>query len=88
MYAVVQLCEAMRYKRRDRGFDSRWDHWDMAVWLTQLWFYLAVGSTAEDGDGVSPRNVGELSRLDPAVCPRFYRTLSLLNFTGCEWHAV
>ena len=27
-YAVEQLVEALRYKPVDRGFDSRWCHWN------------------------------------------------------------
>jgi hypothetical protein len=26
-HAVAQLVEAMRYKPKGRGFDSRWCHW-------------------------------------------------------------
>jgi hypothetical protein len=40
-YAVAQLVEAQRYKPEDRGFDSRWSHWNfysdlilpVALWL-------------------------------------------------------
>jgi hypothetical protein len=28
VYAVVQLVEALRFKPEDRGFDSRWCHWN------------------------------------------------------------
>jgi hypothetical protein len=27
---VVQLVEALRYKPEDRGFDSRWFHWNFS----------------------------------------------------------
>jgi hypothetical protein len=30
-HAVAQLVEALRYKPEDRGFDSRWDHWDIFI---------------------------------------------------------
>jgi hypothetical protein len=28
---VVQLDEALRYKPEDRGFDSRWCHWNFSL---------------------------------------------------------
>jgi hypothetical protein len=31
-YAVAQLVEALRYQAEDRGFDSRWCHWQ-PFWL-------------------------------------------------------
>jgi len=30
-YAVAQLVKALRYKPEDRGFDSRWGHWDFFI---------------------------------------------------------
>jgi hypothetical protein len=30
-YAVAKLVEALRYKPEDRGFDSRWGHWNFSV---------------------------------------------------------
>jgi hypothetical protein len=33
-YAVAQLVEALRCKSEDRGFDSRWDHWDFSLTQT------------------------------------------------------
>jgi hypothetical protein len=30
-YAVAQLVEALRYNPEDRGFDSRWSHWNFSV---------------------------------------------------------
>jgi hypothetical protein len=30
-YAVAQLVEALRYKPKGRGFDSRWNHWNFSV---------------------------------------------------------
>jgi hypothetical protein len=30
-YAVAQLVDALRYKPEDRGFDSRWNHWNFSV---------------------------------------------------------
>jgi hypothetical protein len=29
--AVAQLVEALRYKPEDRGFDSRWCHWNFSL---------------------------------------------------------
>ena len=28
---VAQLVEALRYKPKGRGFDSRWSHWNFSV---------------------------------------------------------
>jgi hypothetical protein len=28
---VAQLVEALRYKPEDRGFDSRWYHWNFSL---------------------------------------------------------
>jgi hypothetical protein len=33
-YAVAQLVEALRYKRKGHGFDSRWSHWNFSVTLS------------------------------------------------------
>jgi hypothetical protein len=30
-HAVAQLVEALRYKPKGRGFDSRWSHWNFSV---------------------------------------------------------
>jgi hypothetical protein len=30
-YAVAQLVEALRYKPKGSGFDSRWSHWNFSV---------------------------------------------------------
>ena len=30
-HAVAQLVEALRYKSEDRGFDSRWCHWNFSL---------------------------------------------------------
>jgi hypothetical protein len=30
---VAQLVEALRYKPEDRGFDSRWCHWNFSLTL-------------------------------------------------------
>jgi len=30
-YAVVQLVEALRYKREGHGFDSQWCHWNFSL---------------------------------------------------------
>jgi hypothetical protein len=30
-YMVAQLVEALRYKPEDRGFDSRWYHWNFLL---------------------------------------------------------
>jgi len=30
-YAVAQLVEALRCKPEDRGFDSRWCHWNFSL---------------------------------------------------------
>jgi hypothetical protein len=30
-YALAQLVEALRYKPKVRGFDSRWGHWNFSV---------------------------------------------------------
>ena len=30
-YAVAQLVEALRYKPKGRGFDSRWCHWNFSL---------------------------------------------------------
>ena len=30
-HAVVQLVEVLRYKPEDRGFDSRWGHWNFSL---------------------------------------------------------
>jgi hypothetical protein len=29
--AVAQVVEALRYKSEDRGFDSRWGHWEFSL---------------------------------------------------------
>jgi hypothetical protein len=29
--AVAQLVEALRYKPKGRGFDSRWCHWNFSL---------------------------------------------------------
>jgi hypothetical protein len=29
-HAVAQLVEALRYKPKNRGFDSRWCHWNFS----------------------------------------------------------
>jgi hypothetical protein len=31
MLLVAQLVEALRYKPEDRGFDSRWCHWNFSL---------------------------------------------------------
>jgi hypothetical protein len=30
VHALAQLVEALRYKSEDRGFDSRWCHWNFS----------------------------------------------------------
>jgi hypothetical protein len=30
-HAVAQLVEALRYKPKGRGFDSRWCHWNFSL---------------------------------------------------------
>jgi hypothetical protein len=30
-HAVAQLVDALRYKPEDRGFDSRWCHWNISL---------------------------------------------------------
>jgi hypothetical protein len=30
-HAVVKLVEALRCKPEDRGFNSRWSYWDLAL---------------------------------------------------------
>jgi hypothetical protein len=30
-HAVAQLVEALRYKSKGRGFDSRWCHWNFSL---------------------------------------------------------
>jgi hypothetical protein len=30
---VEQLVEALRYKQKDRGFDSQWGNWDFLFYL-------------------------------------------------------
>ena len=30
-HAVAQLVEALRYKSENRGFDSRWCHWNFVI---------------------------------------------------------
>ena len=30
-HTVVQLVEALRYKPEDRGFNSRWCHWNFSL---------------------------------------------------------
>jgi hypothetical protein len=30
-YAVAQLVEALRYKPKGGGFDSRWSHWNFSM---------------------------------------------------------
>ena len=30
-HAVAQLVDALRYKPEGRGFDSRWEHWDILL---------------------------------------------------------
>jgi hypothetical protein len=30
-HAVAQLVEALRYKPEDRGFESRFGHWDFSL---------------------------------------------------------
>jgi hypothetical protein len=35
--AVAQLVEALRYKLEDRGFDSRWRHWNFSfIGITEM----------------------------------------------------
>lgn len=38
----------------------------------QFWFYQAIQLHPENGDGISPRNVGETSQLLATVCPRTF----------------
>ena len=41
-HVVAQLVEALRYKQEDRGFDSRWCHWNFLLTQSALW---ALGLT-------------------------------------------
>jgi hypothetical protein len=48
-HAVAQLVEALRYKPKGRGFDSRWCHWNFRNTIT-------LGSTQSLTE-ISTRNI-------------------------------
>ena len=54
-HAVAQLVEALRYKTRGRGFESRWCHWDFH-WQNPSGRTMALGLT-QPLTQMSTRNV-------------------------------